>query len=77
MLSSQPTRKRRDVSCMWSRTPPFPVFRQVMSSINELLEGAALPGWNGGGYDGGRKEMLVKATRRSPAPRMGYALHLC
>lgn len=73
-MSSQSIRKRRDASCTWSRTPLSPVFGQLKSSINELLEGADFPGWNGGGCDGGRREMPLKATGQSSAPGMGYAL---
>lgn len=73
-MSSQPARKRGDALRTCSRTPLSLVFGQLTSSINELLEGAALPGWNGGGCDGGRREMLVKATGQSSAPGMGYAL---
>lgn len=55
-------------------TPPFPVFGQLARSINELLEDAALPSWNDGGCDGGRRETPVKATGQSSAPGMGCAL---
>lgn len=55
-------------------TPLSPVFRQLTSSINELLGEAALPVWNGGGFHSGRREVLGKATWQPLASGMGYAL---